>query len=251
MLRFQQAEVELSRIRREAMEQAAEAGTSYAEIARQVGLTRGRVSQIRTSGPAIERAFFGVGPIELGVPFRHIDDRDHPLIAAEDLAARDQLTDVLSGLAFHVEHSGILPDSPWRPSGADVIAICGPKSSTMMQELYESDPALAWVKDAEQDRWLLQDRQVGTRFESPMDDVQPEPVDIGYLGRLKFDGDRSVIVIAGVHAIGSVGVIHYLQTNVRRLYDEVGTKQFSMVVRSHHEGETITASEPACPPILH
>ena len=251
MLRFQQAEVELSRIRREAMEQAAAGGTSYSEIARQVGLTRGRVSQIRTSGPAIERAFFGVGPIELGVPFRHIDDRDHPLIAAEDLAARDRLTEVLTGLAFHVDHSGILPDTPWRPSGADLIAICGPKSSTMIKELFETDPTLAWVRDTEQDRWILEDRQVGTRYESPMDDDDPTATDIGYLGRLPFDDGRHLLLIAGVHAIGSVGVIHYLRAHVKRLYDEVGKKPFSMVIRSDHQGDEITSSELACQPILH
>ena len=107
------------------------------------------------------------------------------------------------------------------------------------------------MKDTDQDRWLLQDRQVGTRYESPMDNAEPKAADIGYLGRLQFDNDRSLILIAGVHAIGSVGVIHYLQTNIKRLYAEVGTKPFSMVIQSDHDGETITSSEPTCQPILH
>jgi hypothetical protein len=60
---YQQRSVELSRLRKEAINRAAaERGLSFSAIASELGLTRGRISQIRQSAPPAERAFFGVGP---------------------------------------------------------------------------------------------------------------------------------------------------------------------------------------------
>ncbi len=249
IVRLQQGEVELSRVRREAMEEAASAGMSYSEIARQVGLTRGRISQIRTSGPRIERAFFGIGPIELAVPFRHLPGRELPLVAAEDLRARDELASILDGLGFNLELSGIDPENAWKPKMPDLIAICGPKSSPHMANVLDQDPALMF---AETDgRWAIQDRSTKHRYESPMDDDEPAQTDVAYLARLPFDDERSMLSIAGIHAIGSLGVIHYLQTHLGWLYDRVGLAHFSMVIRSEHQDDNIVRSEAACDPILH
>ncbi len=129
MTRLQQAEVELSRIRREATEQAhAERDLSYSDIARLVGVTRGRISQIRGRGPVIARRFFGIGPIELAIPLRHLDDRELPVVAAEDLKARDQLGELLEGMSFNVTNTELTRTEPWRPAEIDLAAICGPKS---------------------------------------------------------------------------------------------------------------------------
>ena len=53
-------------------------------MARDTGRLRW-VTQIRSTAPGPERAFFGVGPVAVGVPFRYqTTDRERPLIAAED-----------------------------------------------------------------------------------------------------------------------------------------------------------------------
>ena len=66
---YQQRSVELARLRKESIQRAqAEQGLSYAAVAAELGLSKGRIGQIRTGGPAIERAFFGVGPISVAVP---------------------------------------------------------------------------------------------------------------------------------------------------------------------------------------
>jgi len=61
----------------------------------------------------------------------------------------------------------------------------------------------------------------------------------------------SLLVVAGVHALGSVGAVDYLSRCLPDLYTDVGVTRFSAVVRSSHDGETVLESELVCPPRLH
>ena len=250
MVELQQAELEVSRLRRQAIEDAAATGLSYSEVARQVGLTRGRVSQIRSDGPPPEREFFGIGPIQLGIPLRPMPAREQPVVATEDLKARDELTQLLTNLSFHVEHLEIDPKTNWEPTSSDLLAICGPKSSATISELLEIDPNFVYAPD-EEGRWHLSDRATKQRYSSGIDEPNPSNHDVAYLGRLRFDDERSIILIAGIHAIGSLGAVHYLRNNLANLYGQVGTEAFSMVVSSTYEDGTILTSEEACPPQVH
>ena len=73
---------------------------------------------------------------------------------------------------------------------------------------------------------------------------------MAYVGRLDHDGS-GYFVIAGVHALGSVGAVDYLGRHLRDLYKVVGDKRFSMVVASEHDGELVPTSELRCPPRAH
>lgn len=78
--------VELARIRRDAIEEARDQlGGSYTEVARAFGLTKSRITQIRSSAPPAHRAFFGVGPLDIALPGRRIFGRD-------DLSSRPKTT---------------------------------------------------------------------------------------------------------------------------------------------------------------
>ncbi|WP_246872171.1 hypothetical protein [Nocardia rhamnosiphila] len=74
---YQQRATELARLRKEAIEEAHRTGLSFTEIAGLLGVTKGRISQIRTSAPPAERAFFGVGPVAVGIP-RSAENEDEP-----------------------------------------------------------------------------------------------------------------------------------------------------------------------------
>jgi transcriptional regulator with XRE-family HTH domain len=249
LAKYQQRSIELARLRREAIDQLrAERGLSYAAVAAEFGLSKGRVGQIRQGGPPVERGLFGVGPITVAVPLRPGGGRALPVIASEDALALERLTQLLEHMLFQVQPFRIPVGGEWTPTG-DVVAICGPKSSRVTADALAADPVLDFRED-DAGQWAIVDRETGETYRSPLDDDTDSAADVAYLGRLPFGGG-TMLVIAGVHAIGSVGAVDYLTRHLADLYREVDQQRFSMVVRSQHDGETVKGSEALCPPRVH
>jgi transcriptional regulator with XRE-family HTH domain len=238
---YQQRSTELARLRRAAIEEArSERDMNYAQIAAALGITKGRITQIRASAPAAERALFGVGPVTIGVPWRYqVTDRERPLVAAEDMKAGEQAAQLVEALGFATSTTQIEPDTDHLPDG-DVLVICGPKSAPVAAELLDADPALRMVKA--DGRWIIEHRATGNGYASPSDEAKPESADLAYIAR-HVDGDRVVLHIAGLHAIGSLGAVDYLAGHATELYSNVGNRGFSMVVRVEYDGLTITGTE--------
>ena len=246
---YQQRSTELARLRRVAIEQAArDRGMTMAAVAGEIGLSKGRITQIRQSAPSPERVLFGVGPVTVAVPARQVAERGLPVISAEDSIAAEQLTVQLVGLGFVVQQYRIPAGGRWEPVG-DVVAICGPKSSPVTAEALAADPLLEFVAEGT-GRFGITDRAGGRRYLSGLDDDEPTPCDVAYLGRLPYRG-ASIFIVAGVHAIGSVGAVHYLAGHAAEVYQAVGDGYWSAVIASTHDAGTITRSEVACPPRRH
>jgi len=241
---YQQRGVELARLRRVAVDQAAERGMPLKAIAAQIGVSKGRISQIRQSGPPAERVLFGIGPVTVAIPTRQITGRDLPMISSEDAAAADRVTAHLVELGFLVEQYRIPADGRWTPTG-DVIAVCGPKSSPVIAEALTADPYLRFVAD-DRGRFGITDQVTGTRYLSAMDDVDPAPRDVAYVGRLPYDGG-TMLVVAGVHAIGSLGAVDHLCTHAAEIYRVVGDGLWSGVIASTNDAGAVTGSEVVCP----
>jgi hypothetical protein len=238
---YQQRATELARLRREAIEQAHdERAMSYTEIAAELGITKGRVTQIRSDAPRRERAFFGVGPVAIGIPYRYQStDRERPLIAAEDAQAGEQIERVLTSLGFAISRFQIEPDSQALPPG-DAVVVCGPKSAPAAAALIERDATLC--VEEHDDRWWITDRRTGERFGSPVDDTAREPSDLAYVARHRLNG-HVVLHISGLHAIGSLGAVHYLSNHLDELFDGSRDMEFSCVIRSTYDGLRIIDSE--------
>lgn len=244
---YQQRAVELARLRREAMRRLQETdGLSYAAVAAEFGLSKGRIGQIRQSAPPPERGLFGVGPVTVAVPLRPGQGRALPVLASEDALAYERLADYLRSLLFGVRQERIPVDGRWTPGG-DVVAICGPKSSPVSAAALAADPVLDYRVDS--GRWVIAERATGTVHSSPWDDGDPA-ADIAYLGRLPVPGG-TILLIAGVHALGSVGAVDWLIEHAAELHRAVGDEPFSMVVGSRHDGERVERSEALCPPTPH
>jgi hypothetical protein len=241
MAAYQQRAAELARLRREAIEEAhRDQGLTYTEIAIALGITKGRVTQIRSGAPSRERAFFGVGPVHVGVPMREgSDDRMPTYVDAADLATQQDVETLLSSLALAAAPFTIQPEATTAPDG-DAVIICGPKSAPIGAELIDTDPRLGMAYEG--GRWWIVSKTARERFGSPMGDQPPEHADIGYLSRRR-DGDRVIVHIAGVHSPGSRGVAHYLAHHVADLYRETGDESFSLAVRCHLDGMAVTSSE--------
>lgn len=247
LVTYQQRTVELARLRREAMRQLQETeGLSYAAVAAEFGLSKGRIGQIRQSAPPAERGLFGVGPVTVAVPLRAGRERALPVLASEDLLAYERLADYLRALQFGVRQERIPVDGQWTPAG-DVVAICGPKSSPVSAAALAADPVLDYRERG--GRWTITERATGTVHTSPWDDGDPT-ADIAYLGRLPVPGG-SMLLVAGVHALGSVGAVDWLVGHAAELHRAVGDRPFSMVVGSRHDGERVEESEALCGPTPH
>ena len=118
---------------------------TYTEIASALGITKGRITQIRGSAPSAERGFFGVGPVAVGVPWRwQTTDRERPLIAAEDAKSGDLTGKLLADLGFTVSTFQVGPETEALPEG-DVVLICGPISSPIASTYLADDPHLGFV----------------------------------------------------------------------------------------------------------
>lgn len=239
---YQQRATELARLRRAAVEEAHdERGMSYTEIAQALGLTKGRITQIRGSAPTAERAFFGVGPVSIGIPFRYqTTDRARPLIAAEDSAAAEQVEVLLADLGLAFTRFQVEPDRQDLPSGETVV-ICGPKSAPLASNLLDRDPHLALVSD-EQGRWWIENAALGERHGSPTDERDAPAADLAYVARHRQE-DGVTIHIAGLHAIGSLGAVHYLRQHLAEIYNSIGEESCSFIVRANYDGLQVTSSE--------
>jgi hypothetical protein len=238
---YQQRATELARLRKAAIEEAhRERGMSYSDIATALGITKGRITQIRGTAPGPERAFFGVGPVSVGVPYRYqTTDRERPLIAAEDAQTAEQLEQLLGTLALSVNRYQIEPDRQAPPAG-DTVVVCGPKSAPISTELFERDPSLRFVEV--DGRWWIEQRESGERFGSPTDDGQAQSADTAYVARHRQD-ERVIVHIAGIHGIGSLGAAHYLMAHLAELFTDVAEQPCSLVVRASYDGLTITDSQ--------
>ncbi|HEY3691621.1 MAG TPA: hypothetical protein VGL46_15215 [Pseudonocardiaceae bacterium] len=229
IIRNKQRDVELARIRRHAVERARrDLDMLDTDIAPQMKLTKSRLSQVMKTAPAVERIFFGHGPVSIGVPYRYQTiDRERPLMAAEDVEAADQLAELLNSLSFITARHQIEPDQTELPTG-DAVVVCGPKSAPVGALLLEADPALRMTED--ESRWWIEEVATGTRHGSPADEPGSESGDIAYVARQIRDG-RVLVHIAGIHTIGSLGAAHYLANNLAALFQETDDVSCSMVIR--------------------
>ncbi|MGW1741305.1 sigma-70 family RNA polymerase sigma factor [Nocardia sp. NPDC001965] len=237
---YQQRGTELARLRREAIEEAHRTGLSYTEIAERLGITKGRITQIRASAPPPERAFFGVGPVSVGIP-RQTDAEDTREELSFDVsfqATQERVEVDLARLSLASTRFEIDSDDEQVPAG-DAVVICGPESAPVAESLLAADEALSFEKI--DGTWCLIEKSTGRRYDSPFRADLANRIDIGYLGRRVADG-RVIVHIAGVTSIGSLGVAHWLSDNVSELYEQSAGFTSAVIECDFDEEPSITES---------
>jgi transcriptional regulator with XRE-family HTH domain len=229
---------ETARLRRESIAWLREQGYSLAAIADILGVSRARIAQLREAGPPPERAFLGTDRLTVAIPLKTEATSGRPVVAQEDFAAFNLLADLARDLQLDAT-----PE--YTPLGGEVdlnrdnlIVICGPRLSSVVREVLQSDPVLGFDQD-DDGRWLLQDRRTSQVYQSPSDLPQPRPADFGYLSRLRRpDGNGTFVLLTGIHAVGSHGIIDYLRRELTDLYEEVDLQPFSTLITTEYDPAT-------------
>jgi hypothetical protein len=245
---------ELGRARREDIEALMDAGMSQNEIGRRIGLTSSRMSQLIASGPPPERAFFGTRggkPVIAAVAEKLEADKAKPgpVVSINDMQAYDKLRRLVEDLGLTSTYEVVRPPGNVRLNRDGLVLVCGPRHSALIAQVLEADEKLRFEK---RDVWCLIDRISGTTYRSPED--FDEPGDIAYFGRLpRPDGKGTFLYMAGIHAAGAAGVVHYLSGEIATLFREVRNRRFSMLISCRYDPETheIISSERITPIYRH
>jgi hypothetical protein len=226
---------EASRMRREAIEELLREGMSQAEISRRLGLSRGRISQLLATGPPAERLFWGDGDITVAIGGKVEAGKAQPgrVVALEDFDTFTELCKLLQSVQLDATHEVIPASGMVQLNRPNLVVICGPRLSPLLAQVIESDPVLGFAED--EHGWHLLDRQADEIYRSPA----PQHSDIAYFGRLpRLDGRGTFLYMAGIHAPGPAGVIHYLTQELGDLYREVGLRRFSTLIESRFDPAT-------------
>jgi hypothetical protein len=239
---------EATRVRNEAMNEVLQAKSMTAvALGAELGLTKGRVSQISKGkdGPPIHRAFLGAGPLTVALGGK-VEDRPRqdplvaPVVAAEDFRTYEHLRELALSLQLDAHYEVIPPPGFVNLNRDDLVVICGPRLSPLIQQILESDQSLRFGKDDL--GWFIEDISDAantTQYRSPMDNEQAEHADYAYFARLpRPDGKGFFLYIAGIHAIGSAGVVHWLQSEIAEAYQAMKGKRFSTLISSTFDPDT-------------
>ena len=247
--RFQTAVTEVSRVRKEALEELLNQGMTQVEMAQQLNMTRSRIGQLLQTGPKVERAFFGTGSslvVALGGKLEAKEQNPGPVVAQEDFQAYEAFQTMARGLGFGTEYEVVQPPGFINLNRDDLVVICGPRLSPLIAQVLESDNHIGFESD--EHGWHLVDRVQDKAFRSPMNEGVSS--DYAYLGKLpRLDGRGTFLYIAGIHAVGAAGVVHYLDNHVGEIYREVKNQRFSTIVHCTFDPKTrkVQASKKAAP----
>ncbi|MGW1276847.1 sigma-70 family RNA polymerase sigma factor [Streptomyces tsukubensis] len=234
----QQEVTELARLRRRVVQDLHAQGLSYAQIAAKAGLSRGRIHQIRHTGPAPEGAFLGSGSVTIATPLRLDPERGRTVVAVDDVTSGKRLEDLARSYGLDVTSEHVGTDGAIDLNRAGLVVVCGPRMSDEMWNTYAQDPVLRWEQAAD-GPWTIVDSRSGTVHRSGQDTDPARPYDIGYLGRLpRPDGSGLLIAIAGIHTQGSLGVVQLLSSDINALWGQVGDRPFSTLVGVEYDPVT-------------
>ncbi|MEU8466626.1 hypothetical protein AB0F30_01585 [Streptomyces sp. NPDC029006] len=157
---------------------------------------------------------------------------DREVVTREDLNNFEHLRKLVTGMKLDAQYEVIPPAGIVNLNRDNHVVICGPRRSPIVAQVLEGDDNLRFAKDT---AWHVVDQVTGKEYRSPADE-DGSAGDVGYLGRLpRLDGKGTFLYLAGIHAIGASGVVHYLENNLAELYREVRTRRFSTLISCRYD----------------
>jgi hypothetical protein len=241
LVRNQEIGSELSRIRREALNELIAGGTRQTEVASLLGITKARVGQLLHSGPQPERALLGTAALSIAVGGKHEAQKINPsaVISAEALGAYRVLADLADGYGLQTGYEVVPPPGMVDLNRANLVVLGSPRLLPFVSQVLAADQHLGFQGGAQ--GWYLVDRTArdgaGGVYRSPSDSGVPS--DYAYIGRLpRPDGRGTFLYLAGIHAMGTLGAAHYLADHIEELYKEVRNNRWSTLIECRYDPDT-------------
>jgi hypothetical protein len=228
---------EASRIRREGLNELVTQGYSQKQLAGELEMTRARISQLLSTGPQVERALLGTGPLHVSIGGKWEAQKAEPsaVISAESLSAYHLIGRVCNDYGLSTEYEVVPPPGMVRLNRPNLIVIGSPRLLPLVGQVLEADEHLGFVSGAR--GWYLIDHSTSTTYRSPSD--RGEPLDYAYIGRLpRPDGRGTFLYLAGIHAMGTLGAANYVTENVAELYATVKSRRWSALVQCEYDADT-------------
>jgi hypothetical protein len=111
LTRYQAAVNQLSRIRREAIEQLIAQGMTKAQLAEHLGMTRARVGQLLAAGPRSEGLFLGNGTLTVALGAKQEADKAQPspVVSQEGFQAYERLCELARTFGLDAQYEVVGP----------------------------------------------------------------------------------------------------------------------------------------------
>ena len=227
---------QLAVVRRNAIEDCIAAGVTPVKISDAIGISRSRVSQLRSAGTKPERLFLGSGQLTIAIGGKpeqgRTDDASKFVVSKEALSAFEVLADTARSLGLDAVSETVPPPGLVDLNRPNLIVLCSPRLLPFIGQVLAADPHLGFQED--QKGWFLLDKTSGVEHRSPRD--ANVNADCAYIGRLpRPDGQGTFLYLAGIHAEGTLGAAHWLAANLHDLHKELKVKRFSTLVSAEFD----------------
>lgn len=229
-----QAEVGmLAAARRDALNELVEQGKTLTQIAEALGVTRGRISQLRSAGTKPERNFFGSGTVTVAIGSKpehgRRDNANGEMVSKQAIKAYETIAESLRELGLDTKQEIVPPSGLINLNREPLVVLCAVRVLPFLAQVMAADSHLEFRED--ESGWYLHDKSTSTDYRSPQD--QGESRDIGYVGRLPGPGGKTTFLYAaGIHAQGTLGAAKWMAENVADLYKQLKLQRFSTLVES-------------------
>ncbi len=258
---------ELSHIRREAVDELLGQNMRQIDIAKALGLSKGRLNKMVRTGPGPERAILAPSTTSAGTLVTVAwaekpapDSRSAIIVTTHD--AHLKLDRLAAQMNLKTQGEAIPEGGVLDLNRDNLIVMIGPRITPVIAQAIGVDPAIKWRYKGRADGkelWCITDPETGKEYHSDFDDRGVhQPSDrrtcYAHIGRIRRpDGQGSFLYLGGIHAPGTAGAVDVLCRELPSIWEQAHRGLWSAVVKTvaSGDGSEIVSAEIVTPIYTH